>query len=471
MMRRYTGWLLLALLLAGPVRAQHEGERARLGGYGAIRFESTSLEKQYNTFTFRRFVLTTDVAITPNLRFMSELELERFRQLELEKVVEPEDGVTVEQTVEGTDQSEIAIEQAWLEWFIDPAFRLQAGGVLVPLGRFNINHDDNQWMFPRRSLVDRGAPVLPAKSAWNELGVGFTGEIPIGPRGLLTYRLYVVNGMQLDVEVENKYVTRSEAENGSGNPVDNYIELKFSPFTGTFGNDTKQAKTVMGRVALSPSLGVELGLSGYYGRYTPQYLPAEYVSSVGLDFLLTRGALALEGEYVYTSMGDVEAVARGFARRVYNQAGVAFGSAEAEVPLESEVEVELDGLSRARQGYWVEARYAFFPEFLRNTFFGRGTQPLWYAGVRWEQVWYDELLEEAEFAAGVLEEFEAANRWVNRLAFGLIYRPTPLVGFQLTYELTWTNKGQSLGDVTNYLIAEGDEDFARAFIFGMVFGF
>lgn len=119
----------------------------------------------------------------------------------------------------------------------------------------------------------------------------------------------------------------------------------------------------------------------------------------------------------------------------------------------------------------MEARYAFFPEFLRNTFFGRGNQPLWYAGVRWEQVWYDELLEEAEFAAGVLEEFEAANRWVNRLAFGLTYRPTPLVGFQLAYELTWTNKGHSLGDVTNYLIAEGDEDFARAFIFGVVFGF
>ncbi|WP_397547432.1 hypothetical protein ABUL39_03420 [Rhodothermus marinus] len=471
MMRRYTGWLLLALLLAGPVRAQDEGERARLGGYGAIRFETTNLEHQYNTFTFRRFVLTTDVAITSNLRFLSELELERFRLLELEKVVEAEGGVTVEQAIEGTDQSEIAIEQAWLEWAIDPAFRLRAGGVLVPLGRFNINHDDNQWMFPRRSLVDRGAPVLPVKSAWNELGLGFTGEVPVGAQGLLTYQLYVVNGMQLDVEVENKYITNPDYAGSPGNHVDNYIELKFEPFTGTFGNDTKQAKTVTGRVALSPSLGVELGLSGYYGRYTPQYLPAEYVGSVGVDFLLSRGPLALEGEYVYTSMGDVEAVARGFARRVYNQAGVAFGPAEDEVPLESEVEVELDGLSRARQGYWVEARYAFFPEFLRNTFFGRGNQPLWYAGVRWEQVWYDDLLEEAEFAAGVLEEFEAANRWVNRLAFGLTYRPTPLVGFQLAYELTWTNKGHSLGDVTNYLIAEGDEDFARAFIFGVVFGF
>ncbi|SHK95239.1 hypothetical protein [Rhodothermus profundi] len=468
MMRRYTGWLLLMAVLALPARAQEAEERARLGGYGAIRFEATNLERQYNTFTFRRFVLTTDVAITSNLRFISELELERFRKLELEKAVEGEGGVTVEQAVEGTDQSEIAIEQAWLEWAIDPAFRLRAGGLLVPVGRFNIHHDDNQWMFPRRSLVDRGAPVLPSKSAWNELGLGIAGDVPLGLQGLLSYEFYVVNGVQLDVEVEQKTISRPE---GGSNHVDQELELKFEPFTGTFGNDTKQAKTVTGRVALSPSLGVELALSGYYGRYTPQYLPAAYVGSVGIDFLLSRGALALEGEYVYTSMGDVETVARGFAQRVYNQEGVSNGLAAAGVPLESEVKVELVGLSRVRQGYWIEMRYAFFPEFLRATFFGQGTQPLWYAGVRWEQVWFRDLLKEAAFEAGLLEAFETSDRWVNRLTFGLTYRPTPLVGFQLAYELTWTNKGRSLGDVTNYLIADGNEDVAQAFIFGVVFGF
>ncbi|MDQ7040786.1 MAG: hypothetical protein Q9M35_07580 [Rhodothermus sp.] len=468
MIHRNIGWFLLVLALAWPVRAQDEGERARLGGYGAIRFEVADLEHQYNTFTFRRFVLTTDVAITSNLRFLSELELERFRVLELEKVVEGEGGVTVEQAIEGTDQSEIAIEQAWLEWAIAPAFRLRAGGLLVPVGRFNIHHDDNQWMFPRRSLVDRGAPVLPSKSAWNELGMGIAGEIPVGMQGLLTYELYVVNGMQLDVTVEQKSVSRS---GGAGNQVSQTLELKFEPFTGTFGNDTKQAKTVTGRVALSPSLGVELALSGYYGRYTPQYLPAAYVGSVGVDFLWSRGPLALEGEYVYTTMGDVRAVAQDFARRVYNQEGAAFGPGADEVPLESEVEIELVGLSRARQGYWLEVRYAFFPEFLRATFFGQGSQPLWYAGVRLEQVWFEELLREATFSAGRLEVFEVADRWVNRVTFGLTYRPTPLVGFQLAYELTWTNKGRSLGDVTNYLIAQGGEDMARAFIFGVVFGF
>ena len=35
--------------------------------------------------------------------------------------------------------------------------------------------DDNRWNIARRSLVDRGVPVLPVKAAWPELGAGFLG--------------------------------------------------------------------------------------------------------------------------------------------------------------------------------------------------------------------------------------------------------------------------------------------------------
>lgn len=461
------GFILLWMSVVGV--AQETG-RVHVGGYGAIRFESTNLEHHYNTFTFRRFVLTTDVAITNRLRFLSEIEFERFRLLELEKKVEPEEGVKVEQAIEGTGGSEIAIEQAWLEWAIASALRVRAGGVLMPLGRFNINHDDNRWIFPRRSLVDRGAPVLPVKSAWNELGIGFTGEIPLGEQGLLSYQAYVVNGMVLDVELENKIVSNAEYE-GDESHVENIFELKFEPFTGTFGNDSKSAKTFSGRLAYSPTLGLEVGLSGYYGRYTPQYLDAEYVGSAGVDFLLNRGSFALEGQYIYTSMGDIRKVAEGFAGQVHHQVAKAVDSEDGEVPIETEVEFELKGLTDVKRGYWVEARYAFFPAFLKGTFLADGEQPQWYIGGRWEQVWYEGMLEEAEFSAGRIQAFEAADRQVNRLSLGLTYRPTPLVGFQLAYERTWTDEGQSLKDVVNFLIAEGDEDTADAFLFGVVFGF
>jgi hypothetical protein len=136
-------------------------DRVKLGAYGSFRYEGSSLEDQKHTFTFRRFVLTADANIAPRLHGMMELEFERFRELELEKSLEPsEGGLRAQQTVEGTNESEIAFEQAWLQYDIEDWLKLR-GAVLVPLGRFNLNHDDNRWDLPRRSLIDRGIPVLP----------------------------------------------------------------------------------------------------------------------------------------------------------------------------------------------------------------------------------------------------------------------------------------------------------------------
>jgi hypothetical protein len=60
---------------------------------------------------------------------------------------------------------------------------------------------------------------------------------------------------------------------------------------------------------------------------------------------------------------------------------------------------------------------------------------------------------------------------VNRLTFGLAYRPVPLVVFQAAYERTWTNKGNSLASVTNYIPAGTSEHLQNAFLFGVAFGF
>ena len=94
------------------------------------------------------------------------------------------------------------MEQAWMQYDIANWLQFRGGAVLVPLGRFNINHDDNRWDLPRRSLVDRGTPVLPTTAAWPELGAGFLGDIPIGNAGKLSYQAYVMNGVTLDSEVE-----------------------------------------------------------------------------------------------------------------------------------------------------------------------------------------------------------------------------------------------------------------------------
>jgi hypothetical protein len=150
-------------------------DQTKVGAYGSMRYGTSNLDDLHNTFTLRRFVLTVDSQVAERLKANMELEFERFTQLELEKKLTRTSGggLTSEQAIEGNNKSEISVEQAWLQYDIADWLKFRGGAVLVPLGRFNLNHDDNRWDLPRRSLVDKGTPVLPATAAWPELGAGF----------------------------------------------------------------------------------------------------------------------------------------------------------------------------------------------------------------------------------------------------------------------------------------------------------
>jgi hypothetical protein len=438
-------------------------DRVRLGAYGSTRYELSSLDDQNQTFTYRRFVLTADANIAPRLKALMELEFERFRELELEKTTAPNDegGLEVEQTVEGTNESEIAFEQAWLQYDVADWLKMRVGEVLVPLGRFNLYHDDNLWNLPRRSLVDRGVPVLPSPAAWGELGVGFLGEVPAGEEGQLAYQGYVMNGVSLDTEFEQIIETRQ------GDTTKTVIEAKVEPTTGTFGSDVKDAKAVAGRLAWSPILGHEIAASGYFGQYTPDFLGNKGLWSLAADGLTGWGPFELEGEYVYTHFNDVETVARRFAESALEH------SSEGEAgDVETEVEFELSSLATAKQGYWLEGRYRFWPAFLNDTFLAeRFENPQLVAVLRGEQVWLDGLVEEADFSGGRLTAFEEDDRRLMRFTAGLAYRPVPLVVFQLAYEFTKTDSGKSLAGVTNFLPAGPTEDHAHTLLVGAAFGF
>jgi len=297
-------------------------ERVKVGGYGSVRFEANDLENEENTFTFRRFILTTDASVTDRLRVYLELELERFSELELEKELEATaGGLKVVQAVEGTSGSEIAVEQAWLRYGIAPWLNFEMGGVLVPIGRFNLRHDDNLWNIPRRSLVDRGVPVIPVKSAWPELGTGFTGKFPVGKEGSLDYRLYVLNGAQFDFELEEIAQTRDPRRDKLE------LEAEFRLAKGTFSKDLKGAKAFGGRVAWSPLLGHEVAVSGYFGRYTPEVFESESLWSIGFDGFSTLGPVELEYEYVYTNLGDIRKVVESFAKVVRDKSSAVPSSA------------------------------------------------------------------------------------------------------------------------------------------------
>ena len=436
----------------------------RVGGYGSFRFEASNLDEVGDTFTFRRFVLTLDAALAERLRSGIEVEFERFTSLELERETRAADGgLRVEQAIEGSSESEISLEQAWLEYDLARWLRFKGGVVLVPVGRFNLHHDDNRWDLPRRPLVDRGIPVLPIKAAWPEVGMGFVGDVAAGP-GSLSYQAFVINGASLDTELETIAQTRT----GDRNKVE--IEAKLQPSRGTANIDLKHDKAFAGRLAYHLLPDYELGLSGYYGRYTPEFLRSEPLWAFGVDGKATFGAFEIEGEYLHSHFSHVSKVARSLAQVASNQAVEI--PAAASPDLELELELELAQLASTKHGYWFDLRYRFFPEWLRTSVLGRSFQnPQLIATLRWEQAWLSGLLRELTFENGAVTELERENRYINRLTLGLAYRPVPLVVFQLAYEFTYTNDGKSLADVTNFLPARAHEDTAHALLVGVASGF
>ena len=437
-------------------------DRVRIGGYGSVRFEANNLKEQRNSFTFRRFVLTADAKPADPMRVYMELEFERFTSIELARGQQvTQGGLKVTQEHEG--EGEISFEQAWFQYDLYDWLKFRTGQVLVPLGRFNINHDDNRWNIARRSLVDRGVPVLPVQAAWPELGAGFLGDIPVGRWGKLAYQAYVVNGVSLDASV----ATIAQARPHDTQKLE--LEAEFKPSRGTAKLDSKDSKAVATRVAWSPLPGQEIAGSFYYGRYTPQFLESESLYAFGVDGLTTIGPFEIEAEYVNTHFRNVGRVARNFAQvAVAKEANIESLSGG----LEAEVDFELAGLARNKHGFWVEGRYRFWPEFLTKTVFGKYFEnPQLVAILRGEQVWLNGLVQAVEFDVDGLTALKQENRQIHRLTAGLAYRPTPLVVFQLAYEYTKTNGGRSLADVTNFLPAQAGEDHAHTALLGVAFGF
>lgn len=300
-------------LAAGPPGQRYArglfGGRVFLGGYGSFKFEANNIspapqfdglpqmQRSFNSFDFRRLVLTIDASPIDRLRVYTEIEFERLGEIEIERAAVPENrgqsarsGIRFIQEVEGQGSSELAMEQAWAQFDFTENVGFRFGVILPPLGRFNILHDDDYWDIPRRPLVDRGGPVLPVKSAWSEMGAGLIGSVPIG-QGYVDYQLYVMNGARLDFAIEEVAALREGR---------NLVELEPEIFFSAGPMDGSDTADAIGwRVAISPRLGSEIAFSGYHGRYTPDYLNTRaWIHAGGLDGKLTLGNFEIEGEFV-----------------------------------------------------------------------------------------------------------------------------------------------------------------------------
>ena len=433
-------------------------DKVTVGGYGSLRYEANTLDKpKPSGFDFRRFVLTADATPNDRLQAYVEIEFERLAEIELERAVDRRaDGVAFAEDLEGGNGGEIAMEQMWGQFKFGDAFSVRLGQILVPLGRFNINHDDDKWNIPRRSLVDRNVPVLPVKAAWTELGVGATGSVPVGKSGQLSYQGYVVNGAILDFGIEKQVETE---EGQSILKLASEASLTRGPVNGESG-----VRAGAWRVAYSPTLTADIGFSGYIGRYTPDFLEVdERVTALGIDGLWKRGSFALEGEYVHTDFGNTDRVVNAFIDTVTASTGIA--------PLAgargTETEFAFTDLTPSRQGFWLEGRYSFWSDRWKDSFWAKGFDDPHLVGVvRYERVRLHNAIDEVTIENGEIEHGDKETLGQERTTFALAYRPLQTVVFSVAAEFNRRFEGPVLAFPRGF----PERRYADILV-GMAFGF
>jgi len=139
---------------------------------------------------------------------------------------------------------EIKVEYAAIDVRIHPAFTLRGGMILSPLGKFNLAHDSPLNEFTDRPLVSE--QVLGV--ALSEPGFGVLGQVATGRQGRVTWEAYLTNGFDDGLITDSPEGTRIPLGRG------NFEDQNSSP-------------AVVGRLAWSPSVGYEFGVSGHHGAW------------------------------------------------------------------------------------------------------------------------------------------------------------------------------------------------------------
>ena len=195
--------------------------RTAIGGYAEVhaRYQRVDGASEESGFEAKRFNLFTSTRVSDFVSMAAEVEFE--------------DGAR-----------EIKLEYAAIDVRLHPLFSLRGGMLLSPLGRFNLSHDSPLNEFTDRPLVS--TEVLGV--ALSEPGVGALGRVPVGRRGRITWELYATNGFHDGVVTGSGDGTRIPL--GRGNFEDN-----------------NASPAVVTRVAWSPGVRHEFGVSAHRGAY------------------------------------------------------------------------------------------------------------------------------------------------------------------------------------------------------------
>jgi hypothetical protein len=361
--------------------------RTTVGGYMDIHFRSFNSSNSTgigqpgtgassSSFDQQRFVPFFYSDITDRLKVAAELEIEH--------------GIRSKSTQTSSGGIEVSLEFATIDYLISEKLNFRAGIILLPVGKFNLLHDS-----PLNDLSDRplvATAIIP--STLSETGAGIYGTFYPTRLSKLDYELYATQGFL-------GYDTTGAPVITEGNGLRSARQRVAT--TADDGLDNNNGKAVVGRVAFSPILGIEVGGSGYYGSYDPA--SKRPLAIWAADLTLQRGAFELIGEAAWVYVRDNH--------------------------------INLDGTPgidpatgrlrpRRMDGYYVQGNYHFMPQFLRRWAPSYFTEASTFtAVVRWDQI-------------NTNGEFSDNKK--ERLTFGLNFRPVEDTVFKVDYQFNFEDE-------------------------------
>lgn len=303
------------------------GRNVYLGGYMDLEYFSIE-DSNSDTFDQHRFVPFIYADVSDHIKVAVELEIEH--------------------------GNELGIEFGHIDYWIDPHINFRAGIILDPLGRFNMVHDAPFQDLTVRPLVDE--VIIPA--VLREPGAGFFGTVEAGS-WVFDYEAYIVNGFKGLSKTGTNVINRT---NGLRGARPHGTQLGTSAY-----RDFNDNKAVVGRVSASPFLGLEAGGSAHSGKYDERG-----------DNLLTLWAI------------DWTANLGGIARQVGLTAD--FWTSFEVVGEYALANIERDALAKAAgvpddfHGWYIEPRYHFMPDFLRNIIPGANDESTFTLTYRYDAV-------------------------------------------------------------------------------------